>query len=224
MRTGVNIRKRKDGRYEARYPKGRDAAGKLLYGYCYGHSFEEAREKRDRIMAQRPREMNLLILGAGGHGEIIRELAQSLGVFRKIGFLDDDLKNPLAMGRCDDCLRYLEEYPIAIPSVGDQKLRMQWLAISPVMKEMLYTGTAGLLGLMTILTLAMRGWPLLRSITVSVSTAALAAVFFAGLHSCCLIPGLLSIAMSVLLGSMVWASCILIVKSKALLLHKEFQT
>ena len=108
MRTGVNIRKRKDGRYEARYPKGRDAAGKLLYGYCYGHSFEEAREKRDRIMAQRPREMNLLILGAGGHGEIIRELAQSLGVFRKIGFLDDDLKNPLAMGRCDDCLRYLE--------------------------------------------------------------------------------------------------------------------
>lgn len=44
MRTGVNIRKRKDGRYEARYPKGRDAAGKLLYGYCYGHSFEEARE------------------------------------------------------------------------------------------------------------------------------------------------------------------------------------
>ena len=95
--------------------------------------------------------------------------------------------------------------------------------ISPVMKEMLYTGTAGLLGLMTILTLAMRGWPLLRSITVSVSTAALAAVFFAGLHSCCLIPGLLSIAMSVLLGSMVWAGCILIVKSKALLLHKEFQ-
>ena len=76
MRTGVNIRKRKDGRYEARYPKGRDAAGKLLYGYCYGHSFEEAREKRDRIMAQRPREMNLLILGAGGHGEIIRELAK----------------------------------------------------------------------------------------------------------------------------------------------------
>ena len=76
-----------------------------------------------------PREMNLLILGAGGHGEIIRELAQSLGVFRKIGFLDDDLKNPLAMGRCDDCLRYLEEYPIAIPSVGDQKLRMQWLAM-----------------------------------------------------------------------------------------------
>ena len=98
MRTGVNIRKRKDGRYEARYPKGRDAAGKLLYGYCYGHSFEEAREKRDRIMAQRPREMNLLILGAGGHGEIIRELAQSLGVFRKIGFKDDDLKRPVGNG------------------------------------------------------------------------------------------------------------------------------
>ena len=82
MRTGVNIRKRKDGRYEARYPKGRDAAGKLLYGYCYGHSFEEAREKRDRIMAQRPREMNLLILGAGGHGEIIDCNGIAVGWYR----------------------------------------------------------------------------------------------------------------------------------------------
>lgn len=129
MRTGVNIRKRKDGRYEARYPKGRDAQGKLLYGYCYGRTFEEVQAKRDRMLALHPREMNLLILGAGGHGEAIRELAQTLGVFRKIGFLDDDTKNPLAMGPCDDCLRYIEEYPIAIPSVGNRELRMRWLAM-----------------------------------------------------------------------------------------------
>lgn len=127
MRTGVNIRKRKDGRYEARYPKGRDAQGKLLYGYCYGRTFEEVQAKRDRMLALHPREMNLLILGAGGHGEAIRELAQTLGVFRKIGFLDDDTKNPLAMGPCDDCLRYIEEYPIAIPSVGNRELRMRWI-------------------------------------------------------------------------------------------------
>ena len=50
MRTGVNIRKRKDGRYEARYPKGRDAAGKLLYGYCYGHSFESQKRASIELM------------------------------------------------------------------------------------------------------------------------------------------------------------------------------
>ena len=127
MRTGVNIRKRKDGRYEARYPKGRDAAGKLLYGYCYGHSFEEAREKRDRIMAQRPREMNLLILGAGSHGRTVRELAESLRLFPRIAFLDDNPDNPQALATCADCARFREEYPVAIPAVGDRELRLRWL-------------------------------------------------------------------------------------------------
>ena len=127
MRTGANIRKRKDGRYEARYPKGRDAQGKLIYGYCYGRTFEEVQAKRDRMLALHPREMNLLILGAGGHGEAIRELAQMLGVFRKIAFLDDKVKTPLVIGPCDDCGRYVEQYPIAIPSMGDQEVRMHWI-------------------------------------------------------------------------------------------------
>ncbi|MGN1450934.1 MAG: site-specific integrase, partial [Eubacteriales bacterium] len=43
MRTGENIFKRKDGRWEARYRKGRDASGKLVYGFCYGKTYSEAK-------------------------------------------------------------------------------------------------------------------------------------------------------------------------------------
>ncbi len=45
MARGENIYLRKDGRFEARYTKGRDDAGKLIYGFCYGRTYGEAQEK-----------------------------------------------------------------------------------------------------------------------------------------------------------------------------------
>ena len=47
-RKGENIFKRKDGRWEARYAKGRDLSGKIRYGFCYGKSYREAKEKVTR--------------------------------------------------------------------------------------------------------------------------------------------------------------------------------
>lgn len=44
-KRGPNIRKRKDGRWEARYQKGRRPDGKLIYGSVYGSSYKEAKEK-----------------------------------------------------------------------------------------------------------------------------------------------------------------------------------
>lgn len=45
MAKGENIFKRKDGRWEARYVKGRDHAGKIRYGFCYGKTYAEAKAK-----------------------------------------------------------------------------------------------------------------------------------------------------------------------------------
>ena len=45
MAKGENIFKRKDGRWEARYAKGRDHAGKIKYGFCYGKTYAEAKAK-----------------------------------------------------------------------------------------------------------------------------------------------------------------------------------
>lgn len=127
MRTGDNIRLRTDGRYEARYIKGRDSQGRAVYGCCYGKTMEEAAGKRAAVLRQAVsvREMNLLILGAGSHGQEVRELAQSLRVFQKIAFLDDT--KPEAIGPCRGLERYLDTYPIAIPAVGNRGLRMRWL-------------------------------------------------------------------------------------------------
>lgn len=45
MAKGENIFKRKDGRWEGRYIKGYDNNHKIKYGFCYGHSYREAKEK-----------------------------------------------------------------------------------------------------------------------------------------------------------------------------------
>lgn len=42
---GENIFKRKDGRWEARYVKFREPSGKIIYGFCYGKSYREVKEK-----------------------------------------------------------------------------------------------------------------------------------------------------------------------------------
>ena len=44
-RRGENIYKRKDGRWEGRYKKGFAPDGRALYGYCYGKTYREVKEK-----------------------------------------------------------------------------------------------------------------------------------------------------------------------------------
>ena len=50
-RKGENIRKRKDGRWEARYQKGRKADGSILYGYVYAPKYTEVKKKRNEIIS-----------------------------------------------------------------------------------------------------------------------------------------------------------------------------
>lgn len=45
MAKGENIFRRRDGRWEARYIKGRELSGKIKYGYCYGKTYREAKVK-----------------------------------------------------------------------------------------------------------------------------------------------------------------------------------
>lgn len=44
-KKGENIYKRKDGRWEARYIKSYTLDGKAKYGYCYGKTYREAKDK-----------------------------------------------------------------------------------------------------------------------------------------------------------------------------------
>lgn len=48
-KKGENIYKRRDGRWEGRYRKGRNKQGKLVYGYVYGQKYSEVKGELERI-------------------------------------------------------------------------------------------------------------------------------------------------------------------------------
>lgn len=56
---GENIYLRKDHRWEGRYHKGRKANGRLKYGYIYGKTYEEVKEK---LLPLKSNSENLLLL------------------------------------------------------------------------------------------------------------------------------------------------------------------
>lgn len=57
-RKGENIHKRKDGRWEARYPKGRKADGSIQYGYIYASRYTDAKQKRNEVIASLKAKIN----------------------------------------------------------------------------------------------------------------------------------------------------------------------
>jgi len=73
------------------------------------------------------KRMNLIVLGAGSQGQVVKETAEAIGVFNKIAFLDDDPENTLAIDSCTNYKKYTENYPIALPSFGNCELRAKWI-------------------------------------------------------------------------------------------------
>lgn len=62
-KKGENIYKRKDGRWEGRYIKSRAPSGRAVYGYCYGKSY---REVKDRVNTARVALLGNEPVGDGG--------------------------------------------------------------------------------------------------------------------------------------------------------------
>lgn len=62
---------------------------------------------------------SLLIIGAGGHGKVVAEIAEDLG-YKKIDFLDDNA--PEAIGKIEDIQKYIG-YREAFCAIGNNKIR-----------------------------------------------------------------------------------------------------
>ena len=70
----------------------------------------------------------LMILGAGGYGKTIADLARQLGVFQKIAFLDDSKADtPGVLGTCEDFLQFADGDTAFYPAFGNNAIRMAWL-------------------------------------------------------------------------------------------------
>ena len=70
---------------------------------------------------------NLLILGAGGHGRVVKEIAESMRIFHKIDFLDDNPEFDGSIGICSDNKKFVSTYKFAFPAFGNKKMRMNFM-------------------------------------------------------------------------------------------------
>ena len=69
----------------------------------------------------------LLILGAGGYGKTVADLARQLGCYDTVAFLDDGRSGEQILGKCEDCWQLAGEGTEVYPAFGNNILRMQWL-------------------------------------------------------------------------------------------------
>lgn len=68
---------------------------------------------------------SLLILGAGGFGQMVKETALELG-YEKVVFLDDAAKGEDVIGMCCDYVLRHSEYPVAVAAFGNNRTRLLW--------------------------------------------------------------------------------------------------
>ena len=68
-KTGSNLYKRKDGRWEGRYPKGRRESGAIVYGYVYAKTCAEAKKRLGSV----PKETLKRALSAGNVLEVAEQ-------------------------------------------------------------------------------------------------------------------------------------------------------
>lgn len=67
----------------------------------------------------------LLIIGAGGFGQMIQETAGLLG-YEEVVFLDDASKHKDVVGKCCDYSNFLKDYDTAVAALGDNGQRLYW--------------------------------------------------------------------------------------------------
>lgn len=72
--------------------------------------------------------MNLLIIGAGGHGQCCHEIAEKMECFDKISFLDDHERfeiSDIVVGKISHLEKFKDEYEYVFIAIGNNKLRKE---------------------------------------------------------------------------------------------------
>lgn len=67
----------------------------------------------------------LIILGAGGYGQTIADVAEQTGKYDEISFLDDN--SDKAINTCDNFMNYLSDDTDFYPAFGNNEARVTWL-------------------------------------------------------------------------------------------------
>lgn len=70
----------------------------------------------------------LLILGAGGYGKTIADVARQLNCYERIAFLDDTKSGADILGGCKDYSKICDDHTEVYPAFGNNEIRMKWIA------------------------------------------------------------------------------------------------
>ena len=70
--------------------------------------------------------MRLIILGAGGHGKVVADLAKQTGKYKEVFFLDDNSQGAEVLGKCSQYLEFRSIDTEMYPAFGNNTARVQW--------------------------------------------------------------------------------------------------
>jgi acetyltransferase-like isoleucine patch superfamily enzyme len=71
--------------------------------------------------------MRLIILGAGGYGRTVADVAKQAGEYSRIDFLDDDATKNGILGCCADWRCYCGSDVFFYPAFGNNQTRLLWI-------------------------------------------------------------------------------------------------
>ena len=71
--------------------------------------------------------MRLIILGAGGYGRTVADVAAQTGVYDEICFLDDNSQAADVIGKCTEYTDHVEKNTVFYPAFGNNEGRVSWL-------------------------------------------------------------------------------------------------
>ncbi len=69
----------------------------------------------------------LIILGAGGYGRTVADIARQSGKYEAIFFLDDQQISADVIGKCTDYLKFADTNTEMYPAFGNNEGRLNWL-------------------------------------------------------------------------------------------------
>lgn len=69
----------------------------------------------------------LIILGAGGYGRTVADVAAQTGMYESILFLDDNSQAEDVIGKCADYSAYADENTVFYPAFGNNEGRIAWV-------------------------------------------------------------------------------------------------
>ena len=71
--------------------------------------------------------MKLIILGAGGYGQTVADLARQSGKYEAVSFLDDNASGADIIGKCGDFAAFSNGNTDMYPAFGNNQGRLNWL-------------------------------------------------------------------------------------------------